>query len=248
VQTDRRSADERRKLLAKERARIAQGQTVGGKLRAPVIVVDKSEIRINGYRVCERSVLSGALVPRLECPGDFLAGLTEHWRKIHPDQKLERQADVTLPADLTFFEGANLFQTLGGYGRHVTVHAGDRDLALEITEPPPPDRKPGTTRRLDLCHGADWQARSSTLTDVFPNEAGRLPYQTATSSPWRAAPAAEVASVSKEICAGGCDILEVGVESNPPTFHDALDLVVTLLDAGLHLRSVAFAKCSLAPP
>ncbi len=127
--------------LLKEQKRIDNGETVGQALQAPKVVVDAQQVSINGSRVSPRTDLeSGGKIKKVETVFAWAKGLKEHWKSIHPSQDFVPGADVTLPDDIAFADGASVIMTLAfaGYPNAMVVRAGDATAVINVSVPPPP--------------------------------------------------------------------------------------------------------------
>ena len=86
--------------LEDERARVAHGEDVGAKLRAPAIAVGAANLTVN-----DESVATGPItLARLDMLRAHLDALREHWTKIHPGRAFTGAPALALepklPADL----------------------------------------------------------------------------------------------------------------------------------------------------
>jgi hypothetical protein len=245
--------------IVRERQRIEHGAVVGEGLRAPKVVVDADQLRVNGVRVAARGELTGTPPRRIEPLFQWFRGLREHFKQIRPQQQIDGAGDLTVPIDLAFDEGASLVLTFAvAEYRHLTVHAGDLSLGFETATPylwPGPQRP--ATNTLELCYSGAWQARRTLRTTSLPEGATPAPAslqkwqlgQLKSASPWRATSEADVANVANELCTNGCENLMLGSSDHALAFHSALALAAAVLRAHFDRpMSVGFSSCDTAEP
>jgi len=169
--TDDRPQDDRDILLG-EQKRINRGEIVGEPLRLPKIIVDAEKITINGHRVAGRRDLDvQGRMRRIEPVFDWMKGMREHWKTIHPGESFTEKIDLTLPEDMTYLDGVSLVSTLAfaGYPQEVTVKIGSTSTTIDVHVPGPPredaeekkETSPPVTFSLCKADGA-WHAVAST--------------------------------------------------------------------------------------
>lgn len=242
-----------RRDLLKEQKRVANGEVVGELLRAPTVLVDPQGISINGYRVAGREALdSDGKLKRVDKVFDWARGLHEHWKGIHPESNFEPAANVSLPADTKFTDGASLLTTLAfaGFPSHMTVHVGDASttLSIMVPSPPGPDAEaapiPKPVLALWMSDGA-WQEQpiaGSTDAKIDPTGQWGRHVDPLAPRPCDAAtqpvlPSTVAAAVSAH-CKGQCGGLVIG---GTTSFHDAIAMVAAALSArGAASATVAF--------
>lgn len=236
--------------LYAEQERIQKGEVVGEPLRAPKVVVDATRVTVNGHLVVTRSELG---VPdwRVQKLFSWAKGLREHWKMIHPGESFQAAADITLPPDCSFVEGATVAKTLAyaGYGPNQTFHSGPLTTRIDFTVPGPPhfDEEPKPKpKTLELCRGESWKARSKIpLIDPPPIRREEQGYAY---SPWASAGPNTVQEPIAELCANGCAAIEIG---NASTFQEALSVASAARAANTRVPlTVSFTRCSLeeTPP
>lgn len=258
--TDDRPNPDPDTLLA-EQERIARGEKVGEALRAPKLVVDAQSILVNGHRVAARAELPADSARKVDPLFAWMKGLREHWKTIHPGQPFTPLADVTLPVDLGFHQGASFLKTLAFSGYPgVTLASGGEKLsfAMFVPGPPRPDEAPdqNVERHLELCHSSGWHVRYSyLLVDAFATNPWGLPESEPAATPpprpalpWRSADSSELGAAVRELCGPGCSRLVVGSADAGPAWISAAVMLGAALRASAPPPPLAFAPCSVEPP
>lgn len=233
-----------------ERHGVARVQGVAEALRALNIVVDAHSISINGHRVAARTDLGGGSLHDARSVYQWTRGLRQHWMDMHPHQRFEGRSEVSVPEDLSFFEGTHLVRALAraGYARPMTVHS--RHLRLTFDVPILGLMLAGRGRTtLELCYSAGWAARfvsppsASIRSDWLDH-----PFSPwGASSRWRPASVASLGNLTKKNCAPSCANVVVAASNARLSFYDALQVVATMLSAQRGARpELSFDRCT--PP
>lgn len=244
--------DASRAELVRERQRVAHGQVVGEALRAPKIVVNAHSISINGHRVAARAKLGGGSLHSVRSVYQWTKGLREHWMDIHPNERFQGRSDVSVPEDLSFFEGTNLVKALAlaGYARPMTLHSSSLTLTFDIPVAGLPLAGRAQTT-LELCYSTGWAARfvmppSASIHNAWADH----PFAPwVASSPWRPVSVASLGDLTGNKCARGCANVVVAASGARLSWHDALAVAAAILRARRVVRpDVSFDRCTPPEP
>lgn len=258
AKTDDRPEEDRDILFA-EQERISKGEKLGEALRAPKLVVDAQSVTINGHRVAGRAELPSEAVRKVDPLFKWMKGLREHWKTLHPAEPFVPLADVTLPADLGFHQGASFLKTVAfsGYPDVMLTSGGEKlSLALWVPSPPNPEeieRPP--ERHLELCHANGWHVRytyfigDASSPNVWgPVEEGKVsPAPVRASLPWRDASAGDLGASMRELCGAGCSRISVGSADAGAAWAGAVAMIASAVRASARPAPLGFERCSVEP-
>jgi hypothetical protein len=262
--TDDRPADETNpQPLLEERKRVERGEIVGAALLAPKWRLEGQRITCNGYDVASRVELDrGGKLQRSETVFRWAKDLREHWKQIHMGETFMGAPDVTVPADTSFVEAANLVMSMAqaGYVDGLTLHAGDVTARIDYAfpRPIPEDHDPPPLEVIELWqHGGEWSttavrggeralAYQSFVESGTPARTPALASLEDAGMPVVKCSPPEALAPEKELpsCSGECTVTIGG----PMLFRDAL-VVAKLVSAGRRPRtSVRFSVAPLCRP
>lgn len=243
------------KQLEDEEKRVEAGETVGVLLRAPRIVVGAHDVVVNDQPVLDRSdaSMSGdGGVRQIDELQRWMKDLREHWKVTHRGADFKPSAaDLTLPADTTFSDGAELVSTIAsaGYSNALIVHAGDATARmmygthLHLQEDVPDGPDVALVRE-----GGDWKLTQLDEFGELAEFGGSAPPWTSACGPETIVTAATVTSTLGAMCAKTkCSTL---VLSGATDAHDAIAILGPALQAqGLVEATVLFSMtrpCAVA--
>ncbi len=109
---DELSADD----VLREHKRIAGGEVVGQLLMAPKIELDYRGVTVNGRLVATPSDLDTTKLARVQKVFDWLKGMREHWKTIHPDSPFHGWIELDAAPESDALAGESLIETAAAAG------------------------------------------------------------------------------------------------------------------------------------
>jgi hypothetical protein len=218
--------------LRREVARAERGENVGEPLRSPRVVVDAAEITVNGHHAASRSDVTGAS-GKIRPLETWMLGLHDHWKRIHAGQDFSSRANLIVPADLSYVEGASLVHTLAAsyYADNLAITCGDASVTLQVLGPQPPhderETRPPPIFVVLSASSSGWSARLSVEAPfgspyVAPAKMKCQAPKPATIDSARAA--------ARDVCGGACQGLYV---TGAERFVDAVRVLANALPAAI---------------
>jgi len=142
-----------------EQKRVQAGETVGQALVVPKIELDYRGIVGNGRVVVPASELDTTKLVRIQKLSNYLKGLKEHWKQIHPNEEFHGIIDLDAAPEADALVGESIVETAASVGyRRVRLKIEDVawDAMLGVIGPPRPDdaeEKPKPEVRLRVRRG-----------------------------------------------------------------------------------------------
>lgn len=164
------------------------------------------------------------------------------WEDQRPGEKYVGASDITVPADLSGKEGADLIVALASAshrGPH-TVHSAGKTVTFEFYDRPHEASQP-PKREVELCRWSEGWSMRSTEDRIGP--VSQLDY-----TPSRPVATATLPKLLDEECAGQCSTFSIGAESPAQPWRDVLDMIEAMRRArpGAPLP-LTFARCERPP-
>lgn len=102
--------------VLREHKRIAEGEVVGQLLMAPKIELDIRGVTVNGRIVATPSDLDTTRLARVQKIFDWLKGMREHWKRIHPDDPFHGLIELDAAPESDALAGESLMETAAAAG------------------------------------------------------------------------------------------------------------------------------------
>ena len=125
--------------VLREHTRIAAGEVVGQLLMAPKIELDYRGVTVNGRLVATPSDLDTTKLARVQKLFDWLKGMREHWKRIHPDNPFHGLLELDAAPESDALAGESLIETAAAAG-YPRVRLKIDEIAWDamLTAPLPP--------------------------------------------------------------------------------------------------------------